>query len=293
MIITNVYGGLGNQMFQYAIARRIAYENNVEFKLDISKMKSYELRDFLLNSFNIKNDIATENEIANYKKIKNKYFTKLEKILHELGFPKFNKTYYEKQEFSFDQYITTLSDVYLEGYWQSPQYFDSIREIILNDFSLSIKLDKENQKILNQIQNTNSISLHIRRGDYVNNPYTNKIHGTCSLSYYQKAIEQINSKVSNPVYYIFSDDIDWVKANLKFDNVKIFVDINTGETCYFDMELMKNCKHNIIANSTFSWWGAWLNENENRLIIAPKKWINTHSFFDELLPKEWIKLENK
>ena len=148
--------------------------------------------------------------------------------------------------------------------------------------------DEENQLILDKILETNSVSLHIRRGDYVSLDYVNKIHGVCALDYYKRAIEYITKRVNPPHFFLFSDDIDWVVENLKMEHPFTVVDINKGKG-WLDMNLMKQCKHNIIANSSFSWWGAWLNENPQKIIIAPEKWTARKQKCD-IVPLGWVKL---
>lgn len=150
-------------------------------------------------------------------------------------------------------------------------------------------LSGENKIISDEIRKTNSVSLHIRRGDYITSKITNKFHGTCCLGYYKKAMKLINKKVKNPKYFVFSDDIYWVKKNLEIKNA-FYVDDNVGDKSYIDMQLMSMCKHNIIANSSFSWWAAWLNNNPNKIVIAPKKWFNDPGMdTTDLISEEWIR----
>ena len=215
---------------------------------------------------------------------------KIEKKLYRLGLFTVNNILYEKNEFTLDTAVLNKKSLYLDGYWQTYKYFENIREILLEEFSLKEELNLENRNILNKIKSRNSISLHIRRGDYITNSHTSNVHGACSIHYYMEAIEYINRRIDSPVYFIFSDDIQWVKENLEFNNEKVYVDINDGETAYCDLELMKNCQHNIIANSTFSWWGAWLNINKEKIVITPKKWMNIKRDFSGLIPIGWIKI---
>lgn len=174
----------------------------------------------------------------------------------------------------------------LDGYWQSEKYFASCVNQVRQAFKFP-SLDKGNQLIAQQIEQVNSVSVHVRRGDYVNNP----LHGDiCTLDYYKRAIGIINSKIANPQFYVFSDDVAWCKDNLSLPNA-VYVDGNQGKNSYKDMQLISLCKCNIIANSSFSWWGAWLNINSNKVVIAPRKWFNDTRFnVSDLLPNEWIKI---
>lgn len=172
------------------------------------------------------------------------------------------------------------------GYYQSEKYFKEITNIIRKDFTFPKPVDIINQKLINQIDNTESVSIHIRRGDYLNIPNTQNI---CSISYYKKAINLILKNISNPQFYIFSNDINWCKQHLQIDKA-IFISNNTGKNSFIDMQLMSCCKHNIIANSTFSWWGAWLNNNPNKIIISPNKWMNDTNGTGDIIPNDWIKI---
>ncbi len=290
MIITNIYGGLGNQMFQYALGRKLSILRNEKLKLDIGNFEKYDLRDYLLNNFYIKGKIIEKNKTKKYK-IENHYIKYIFKKLKKYNINFRPSVYYEKKEFIYDENIYKSNAIYYEGYWQSFKYFDDIRDVLLQDFRLRKSLNQQNQNILNKIKSSESVSLHIRRGDYVNNPHTNKVHGLCNLEYYKMAVNIINQRVNNPIFFIFSDDLEWVKENLRLFNKSIFVDINDIKTPYYDLELMRYCKHNIIANSTFSWWGAWLNQNINKIVIAPKIWLSSKEInLYDLIPKNWIKI---
>jgi len=270
MIITRISGGLGNQMFQYAAAKALAKKNSDIFKLDISFYPKQTLRKYELNYFNIEENIATEQECASLRGKENFWFKVKRKL--ELGIKRPPAYYPEKQKATFDKnLLDTKGDIYLDGFWQNEEYFKDIRDEILKDFTLKNQISNEAKKHLSSIKSSQSVSLHVRRGDYVQNTHTNSVHGTCGLGYYQKAIKHIEQTVQNPIFYIFSDDIPWCKENFDFLKNKVFVD-NT-KSAFDDLELMKNCKHNIIANSTFSWWGAWLNINEQKIVIAPKIWF--------------------
>ena len=182
-------------------------------------------------------------------------------------------------------------DIYIEGYWQTEKYFKNIEHTIKKDFTFKTKPDKNNQSLLNQIKNCNAVAIHVRRGDYVKNPVANRILGVCNLDYYNKCINLIIRKINNPHFFIFSDDPKWTINNLNIDFPATYVSHNGSDKGYEDLRLMSNCKHQIIANSSFSWWGAWLNNNPNKVVMAPKKWFNDLSInTEDLIPESWVKI---
>jgi len=286
MIITRISGGLGNQMFQYAIAKSMAMKNNDTFKLDLSFYPKQTLRKYELNLFNIEENIAKENECISLRGKEDVWFKIKRKLGTQINRP---KSYFQEQYIAqFDEKIfNQKNDIYLDGFWQNENYFKDIRYEIIKNFTLRDEISNEARKLLKQIKNTHSISLHIRRGDYIENSHTNSVHGVCDLDYYKKAISYIEEKVEDPYYFIFSDDIGWCKENFDFLKYKVFVD-NT-KSALDDMGLMKHCRHNIIANSTFSWWGAWLNEHREKIVISPKYWFQKNPKL-HLAPERWIRL---
>ncbi len=290
MIITRLIGGLGNQMFQYAIARCLSIVNKVEFKMDITGFELlnplYTQRKYELHHLNIVENIATPKEI---KRFKQKIF--ISKIFKKI-IPSSKIYYYytEKKGFKFDPEVFKLKNIYLEGYWQTEKYFKNIEDVIRKEFSVKIPIDKKNEELLEKIKSCNSVAVHVRRGDYVTNPIHAEFHGTCGLEYYKKCVNIIEEKVKNPYFFIFSDDNEWTKKNLKFNFPMDYVTWNIGKD-YEDLRLMSNCKHFIISNSSFGWWGAWLSNNSNKIVLAPKKWFKDEKrdTFD-LIPDKWIRI---
>lgn len=276
-------GGLGNQMFQYAFIRALSLMHNCEafidksfYETDINKLKKGVTRhSFQLDNFNLTIGEITKED---YKK-------------YLFNIPLFNQVYEKRNAAGvFDKNLIKQRNgnkMYI-GYFQTEKYFKDYRNEILKDFELRVEMNEQNKEMLQDIKSTNSVSLHVRRGDYVN---LQTIHGLCTLEYYQNAIDYIASKLKEPHFYLFSDDIPWVKENLKIDYPCNAVDINSGDNGFFDLELMKNCKHNIIANSSFSWWGAWLNDNPNKIVISPQKWFASSKLHtDDTICKDWIKI---
>ena len=280
MIISKISDGLGNQLFQYALGRSLSYKHNRLLKLGLSAFtNNYTLRDYQLGKYKI-----IENKLTFSKQL---YYKILCKII--IVFKQKNKIlkffYWENKQFSFDESILNSESSYFFGYWQTFKYFKDIRHLLLKELELKENLNLENSEMLKNIKKTNSISLHIRRGDYLKIKHQN----VCDLSYYERAVNKMIKEIENPSFFIFSDDIKWVKENLKVNHPKFFIDFNQNNPEY-DLELMKNCKHNIIANSTFSWWGAWLNAHKNKIVILPKEWRKDFPIPIGLIEDGWILL---
>ena len=275
MIIIKIKGGLGNQMFQYAIAKAFSLETKRPFKLDISIFESYKLHNFGLHHFNIQ---------SNFYKPESIWKIRFKKLFYKVVF--YNEDHHA---FNFNpNLIQTKSDIlFLEGYYQSEKYFLKYEKEIRADFEIVSPLKQQTIETVAYMQSVNSVSIHFRRGDYIGNP----VHETHNTAYYKEAIQLIESKIEHPVYFLFSDDIPWVKENFTSNFETHFVDFNDASTNFEDLKLMSSCKHNIIANSSFSWWGAWLNKNPNKIVIAPKKWFNTEKVnTSDIIPEDWIQL---
>lgn len=289
MYIVKIFGGLGNQMFQYAFARALERETGYEVKLDNNWYDKNNIRNntkrlYKINEFNINEKIASDKEIKNIKE--NKIFRRL-RLNYNFKIPYYKKTDVIDKINGYNGRVFNMKDnKYFDGYWQSYKYFNDISDIIKREFTLKKEMDKTNLKISKQIQDTNSVSLHIRRGDYLKSDS----HKVCDLEYYEEAIKFLKNKIRNIKIYVFSDDIKWAKKNLSSNHE--FIDHNFGDDSYIDMILMSYCKYNIIANSTFSWWGAWLNDNSNKIVISPKSWISKKnaSLEKDLLLPDWYKI---
>lgn len=292
MIIVQLIGGLGNQMFQYAIGRRLAILKETDLKFDISYFKNYKNRKYDLSCFNIIEDFASPEEVYHLKgpdvrSIPGIIF----KIIDKSKIYR-KRRYIIERHFHFDPDILKVSnDVYLEGYWQSEKYFKEIENIIRNEFKIKYKPDSVNKKIGSLILSLQSVSIHIRRCDYIKDPNISKVHGICPLEYYNAAIDKIAKIIKNPHFFIFSDDPEWAENNLKIDHPTTFIIGNLGNKDYEDLRLMSFCKHHIIGNSSFSWWGAWLSENRDKIVIAPKKWFNDQRInTNDLIPESWHRI---
>lgn len=290
MIITNLIGGLGNQLFQYAAGKALALRHGTEIKMDISGFITYKLHNYSLQHFNLEQDFATPEEVIKLTSVNRLHYNLNKKYFKNVF--RLN-TIVEKKNVFNEKVLGAPKNTYLYGYWQSEKYFSDVADVIRKEVTVIHELAGKNLEIASQMKNSNAISLHIRRGDYVTDNYTNKIHGTCSNEYYTKAIAYLTSKVADPVFFIFSDDPDWVAKNFAISAPKIFVTHNNAATNYEDLRLMSLCRHNIIANSSFSWWGAWLNSNPDKIVIAPKIWYADtvrNQTTEHLVPSNWLRL---
>lgn len=295
MVIVKLQGGLGNQMFQFAICSIISLENKSKLKVDNyffenkDKKVGFTPRQFELSVFDNNYNVATLKEVECFTNL-----SKFNLIRQKYGF-NYPKMFVEPSLGYHDTLLQLKSPVYLEGYFQSFRYFEGYEDFVKELFSFSLKnLDEKNKKIFNKINNTETVAVHIRRGDYVNDNLTQQFHGNCSKAYYLNAIHILEQKNKELTYLFFSDDIMWVKENFSDLLVnKVFVDENKGADSWKDMFLMSACSHNIIANSSFSWWGAWLNSFSEKIVIAPKVWflnLEADKMSNDLIPESWIRI---
>lgn len=280
-------------MFQYATGRALSLEQGVSFKLDISDFAKYELHQgFELDRvFNGHFEIATKNEIHDvldwqgYPTIRKILARPSLSILH-------NKKYVLEPHFHYWENINLIvGDCYLSGYWQSEKYFKKRASTIRSDFSFEQKLEGRNAEIAWKISKVNAVSLHVRRGDYVTDLKNKKVLNLCLHDYYYAAISHLLSRIEAPYVFIFSDDIDWVKRNLNISVPCEYVGHNREKDSFIDMHLMSLCRHHVIANSSFSWWGAWLGINPDKIVIAPTKWFSTDKLNSrDLVVDNWVTL---
>ena len=286
MIITRLTGGLGNQLFQYTAGRSLSNHLNVPLKLDVRYYENYGHRRYLLDKFKISAEIATLKEI-HLLKSESLFGAILSKVLGVK-----NEHVFKQPNYNFYPHFLNLSDnTYLDGdgSWQNEKYFKNIEYIIRSELILKEPITKSADLLMEDIKNTNSVGIHIRRSDYfaIKNQ---KIFSICDKEYYQNAISIIKERTSNPKLFVFSDDIKFAHT-LPFPEDTVYVEKGFGLEDYEELIIMSKCKNNITANSTFSWWSAWLNTNPNKLIITPKKWfIDETRYNDDLIPKDWIQL---
>lgn len=291
MKIVNIMGGLGNQMFQYALALSLRNRfPDEEILIDSSGFKGYPLHNGyeLKRIFNV--DIPEASVLQQMKLFYPLRNYRMWQIANRF-FPRRKSVIYESKDMRYEsKVIEHPASAYYLGYWQTERYFNNIRPKILNAFCFpSISRDGDNSRTIELLRSTNATSVHVRRGDYVNISNT---QGICNLNYYKSAISFIKEKANPELYLVFSDEIAWCKEHLSdyFGYTKvIYVDWNRGIDSYRDMQLMSCCNHNIIANSSFSWWGAWLNQNPDKIVVSPSRWMNEGGWTD-MIPVDWIRI---
>jgi hypothetical protein len=289
MIITRLIGGLGNQLFQYAIARNLAFIHKTNVKVDITPFETYKLHEYSLKPLNIKESIASPKDVSSLKNPTMKERIKA-KIRRRMPVPP--ASYIREKHYHFDPDILDLpNNIYLEGYWQTPKYFFDILDTLREEFNPHTVPGGKDLDILNKIKNSYSISIHMRRGDYVKNPKTQEYHGVCDIDYYKRCIRLLADKVQNPHFFLFSDDPKWCEENLHTNYRLTAVSHNDAKKNYEDLRLMSNCSHQIIANSSFSWWAAMLNKNPAKIVCSPQNWFkNSKNDIKDLLPETWIRI---
>lgn len=292
-IVVRTTGGLGNQFFQYAMGRYLAIKCNAELLLDDSfyvKIPSgVTPRDFELDRYSIQARKTSESERQLLKIYTGQIW---KRARHFLPLP--GPFHYVREPVT-GKFLTSArelgDDVFLDGCWQSERYFAGIDDLLRQEFVPRTPASADDDMISTQMRSCTSVSLHVRRGDYITNRAANALLGVCDLSYYDAAIQYIGQQFHNPVFFVFSDDMDWAKDNLHIPFASIFVDHNSTNMAFQDLRLMSSCKHHIIANSSFSWWGAWLNPSKEKIVVRPRKWyIGLPTQGDWTCPPQWIAL---
>jgi hypothetical protein len=279
-------------MFQYAAGRALALRNDTALALDISGFENYGLH----QGFELQRVFRGPFELASGADVRRllgwQSPASIRRILARRPFVRLLRTRLTVEpHFQYWAGIQSLpKDCYLSGYWQSERYFSDAAKQIRDDFTFRLPLQGKNAELAGQMSHPGSVSLHVRRGDYASNPKTSATHGLCSLDYYQAAIRHIAERVQQPRFFVFSDDIPWVQANLKIGFPRVHVQHNRGADSHNDMRLMSLCRHHIIANSSFSWWGAWLNPHGEKIVVAPKKWFANETDVRDLFPAGWVTL---
>lgn len=276
-------------MFQYAFIKALSLRNNVDFKIDLSEFNIY-FRPYELELFNIEKKYAQKNDIPRYQLLhsRNKHlnyiFSKSQNIARKI-----NKKHFIEKDMAFNSNFLDIKSWYIEWYFQTEKYFKDFEAQIRGDFSFILPLSEKSEQIKEQIKNFNSVSIHIRRWDYLSGNNL-QYHGVCWIDYYKKAITYLEERFTDLSFFFFSDDIEWVKENLPLEKAH-YIDWNIWDSSWQDMQLMSLCKHNIIANSSFSWRGAWLNKNSWKIVIAPQKRFASNSLNSmDIIPESRTKL---
>ncbi len=291
MIIVKIWGGLGNQMFQYAFGRALALRNGTEFKMDIDfyrtvdPEKGHVFRTYDLDILNVKEVFATQKESSRLsRRFQNEF---LEKVANKIVGHK--KSYIREPHFHFSSIVYNAPDNrYFSGYWQTERYFKEIEPLIRSEFTFKEAMGAKQQELLEKIKNSNSVCVNVRRGDFL----TNANLGFQGADYFQRAQPIVQERVKDPTYFVFSDEVDWCEANLRFDGPVNFVSHDFAGRKFQDyLRLMAGCKHYIIPNSSFAWWAVWFNQSNDKLVIAPKVWFRDTSLnTKDLLPADWIRV---
>ena len=289
-VITTLMGGLGNQMFQYAMARRLADVRGADLVLDLGSFDRDPLREYALDCFAIR---ARLEHRPNGRRLGMRSVPGRLLSLGGLSWSHLRllgiRPVYVEPYFHFDPQVLDLpGEVEVQGYFQSEKYFQDHSRTIREDFTFTAPLDGDNAEMAQRMAGCESVSLHVRRGDYVNNPETAFI-GTCRPDYYSNCVRRILERVDSPRFFVFSDDPAWAEQNLDLLGCPAeFVSHNLGRADHEDLRLMSLCRHNVLANSSFSWWAGWLNANPDKLVLAPAIWLRDEKHDDsDRCPASW------
>lgn len=295
MIIVRLRGGLGNQLFQFAAGYALARHHGVELKSDLYTYRKHPLRKYELHHFNVSLPEASREEVHQFtgSNFLDRYLNKKSNYFYS------PKVFAQPHYHFYDDFFALPAPLYLSGYWQSEKYFLNVEESIRKMYRPAAPLDSRNEELINTVRSCESVAVHIRRSDYKNGSFFQPM----GLDYYRKALDEIKNKVGNPRYFIFSDDIAWTRQQFSELSDATFVDYNKGDDSFKDLLVMSSCKNQIIANSTFSWWAAWLNDNKQKTVIAPQTWFHNPwvtkkepvypaRFYNtkDLIPPSWIRL---
>lgn len=291
MIVTRLRGGLGNQLFQYAAGFRLATRHGAALRLDLTKFADFSHttpRSYELGVFALSGAPATKREIAAVTGESRGWLWR-RLAPRDPSIPTQAAT---EQHFHFDPDVLALPDgVLLDGYWQSERYFEDVSERLRQELAFRDPPAGRNAEMAATLAGANAVSLHVRRGDYATNPTMTAMHGMCPIDYYERAVRFVADRVRDPVFFLFSDDPDWVRDHLKIREAMVVVDHNGPDAGHEDLRLMSGCRHHILANSTFSWWGAWLDPRPEKIVVAPRRWFAVDTIdTTDLLPDGWIRL---
>ena len=314
MIIAKLVGGVGNQMFQYACARNLALLHNTSLKIDISYLENQSAqvsggitpRAYELGIFNIVEEFASPADVKRLsqnvfpKSVKNAFLRRVRnhtaRFLRAKKVPGFSRVI----EFNFGtdrkMDLSKLPDhIYLEGYWQKLDYITGYEQVLRKEFTFKNPFPPEVITLASEIQSCNSIGINVRRGDYYAKESVRRNMGTLDEDYFVEAANHVAKHVVDPKFYVYSDDIDWCKSTLKVPFTTHFLEYDQAQRkLEFDLYLFSKCRHNIISNGTFSWWGAWLNTNKDKMVVAPARWCNDrrerNTVNKYLIPETWVRL---
>lgn len=293
MIAVRLQGGLGNQLFQYAIGRALADRWQVELKVDLQSFAESSERCYGLDNFRIRAEVASAPESAALRWRTPRWWTRLKWRLTGKQMLPFVPAKTRLVEASPNRYDTSVwragPDAYIEGYWQCWQYVREGGQQLAEDLEFRVPAGGANSRLAERICQGESVFVHVRRGDYISEAFAGR-YAICSLEYYQRAMEMIATRVQTPAFYVFSDDMEWCRQHLVFPLPIVFVDGNDSASAHEDLRLMALCRHGITANSTLSWWAGWLGRWDGRVVCTPREWYRHGRGVGDLIPPDWIRL---
>jgi len=291
MIIVRLKGGMGNQMFQYALGIKLAEELNTAFKLDLSSLLDRSKGEFVYRNYDLSIFKVNDSLLMGEGFLKTIYKPKIPRITKMVRqYINKGKIFIKEKYFHFepDLILNPTDNAIYEGWFQSPKYFEGVEDKIRKEFQFKSSILASSQPLLNKIKNTNAICLNVRRTDFLKVDTLN----TTDKNYFFRAAKYIAEKIENPVFYIFSDDVEWCRKNIVMNYpVEVIGHEHKGHKFGNYMQLMIACKHFIIPNSSYAWWAVWLNGQDEKIVVAPKKWFNDSEInTTDLVPQDWVRL---
>lgn len=300
MVIVRIADGLGNQFFQYATGLALARRLKTRLVLDASEFQRDKFREYELGHFQITAKPWTDREkfwaslgiqITQPPRERKAWPLRTARRLARWCLKNQLFTYVHDHHRGYEPGIfRQRGNVYLKGIWCSEHYFSGIADEIRCEFAFAHPPEGQNKVVMEHILSCAAICVHVRRGDLLTHPTAVALYETCNVDYYQKAFERLRRVVADPVVFVFSDDPDWARANLSFPCETVYVTHNVGSKNYEDFRLMRACRHFIIANSTFSWWAAWLADFPGKQVIAPQRWFRDPNRLGDFVPESWIRM---
>ena len=281
-------------MFQYAAGKALAVRTGGELKLDLGNCAPGAYRPYRLDVFGVRAEPAHESEIpfefrqSRQRSLMHRARRRLRRLL--LSQPAVGRHVIREMGFAFDDSVISASgDKYLVGYWQSPKYFEDAADVIRSDFALTADQVGVSAGVMSDLARDGTVSVHVRRGDYVTDPVSSSYHGVCSTKYYTDALELLSDRLDVRKVFVFSDDIEWARSELRFAAPTVLMSESGGASDIADFFLMSQCEHHVIANSSFSWWAAWLGRRRDGCVVSPRHWF-TDSTIDtgDLRPPGWL-----
>jgi hypothetical protein len=292
MIIATIQGGLGNQLFCYAAARAAAHRLGCVLRFDLCDYRDNKDREFALERYHIVGRESTDQEFRPYREMMR--HTLKNRILNKVGYRRRCGKYriFKQNGFGYDPDILSIRPhTLLRGAFQCERFFEDVSEIIRSEFIPKEEPDSVNREISHRICDSNSVCIHVRRTDYITDARYANIIRPCSIAYYMQALDRMNDSIEDPTYFVFSDEPDWCRANLDFNRKVYYIDANGPGEPWKDLHLISQCRHHIIANSTFSWWGAWLAQHAEQKVIAPGVWLIAKDLdSSQVVPPRWMRI---